>query len=51
MNEKEQKAADALLEKLKTAAPHEVIQYASAYQALTQGILNRVNTISHGECK
>lgn len=43
MNETEQKTADGLLEKLKSAPANEVVQYATAYQALTQGAVNRNN--------
>lgn len=44
MNEKEQKAADALLQKLAESGPESASGYASAYQALMQGVLNRVNS-------
>jgi hypothetical protein len=43
MNEAEQKTAETLLEKIKTAPATEVTQYATAYQYLTQGALNRKN--------
>lgn len=41
MNKNEQAAADALLEKLKDAAPNDAVQFATAYQALAQGVLCR----------
>ncbi len=44
MNEQEQKAAVELLEKLQTASSTEVVQYATAYQALTQGAANRTSS-------
>jgi hypothetical protein len=44
MNETEQKTAEAILEKLTLAPANEVVQYATAYQALTQGALNRKNS-------
>jgi hypothetical protein len=43
MNENEKATADALLEKIKTAAANEVVQPATAYHSLTQGALNRKN--------
>lgn len=47
MNEQEQKAADALLGKLKTSSGEEAANLATAYQALTQGAFNRKNA----ECR
>jgi hypothetical protein len=43
MNDKEKTTADALLDKLAKAAPEDVVQFAQAYQALTQGATNRTN--------
>lgn len=43
MNEAEQKAAKSLLGKLESATPDVAPHIAAAYQALTQGALNRIN--------
>lgn len=49
MNEKEQKAADALLDKIQSAKPEEVANFATAYQALTQGVLCRKQAEATGK--
>lgn len=47
MNEKEQKVADALLEKIQSAtSANDALQFASAYGALAQGAINRKNAES-----
>ncbi len=41
MNKQEQETAKALLEKIKSSKADEVGQFSTAYQALTQGAVNR----------
>ena len=51
MNEKEQEVAKALLEKIQSAKSEEVVQFATAYQLVTQGALNRANAEAQAQNK
>lgn len=41
MNDTEKAAAEALLKNIASATAHEVMEFAQAYQCLTQSVLNR----------